>query len=166
MNLSMKWLSDYVELDVTPRQYADAMSMSGSKVEGYEIEGEEITKVVAGKILSVEPHPDADKLVVCQVEVGAEAPIQIVTGAKNVFPGAVVPVALDGSTLPGGVKIKKGKLRGQVSNGMMCSLSELNLTVHDFPNGIEDGIYLIEDPCQPGDDIHDVLGLNDVAVEF
>ena len=83
MNLSMKWLSDYVELDVTPRQYADAMSMSGSKVEGYEIEGEEITKVVAGKILSVEPHPDADKLVVCQVEVGAEAPIQIVTGAKN-----------------------------------------------------------------------------------
>src|SRR5699024_7920296 len=101
-----------------------------SKVEGYEIEGEGIHNVVVGKILSVEKHPDADKLVVCMLDVGKDEPIQIVTGASNVFPGAVVPVALDGSTLPGGIKIKKGKLRGVESNGMLCSLNELGLTVH------------------------------------
>lgn len=107
--------------------------MSGSKVEGWETEGQEINKVVVGKVLSVVPHQNSDHLVVCQVEVGQEAPIQIVTGASNVVPGAMVPVALDGSTLPGGVKIKKGKLRGEVSNGMMCSLGELGLTQGGFP---------------------------------
>ena len=168
MNLSMKWLSDYVDVNVTPREYAEALTMSGSKVEGYEIEGEEITNVVVGKILSVEKHPDADKLVVCSVDVGTET-IQIVTGAKNVFEGALVPVALSGATLPGGVKIKKGKLRGVESNGMMCSVAELNVTVNDFPGAIEDGILIINDigeQCTPGQDIHDALGLNDISVEF
>ncbi len=166
MNLSMKWLSDFVCVDCTPREYSEAMTMSGSKVEGYEIEGSEISNVVVGKVLSVEQHPDADKLVVGQVDVGKDAPIQIVTGASNVVPGALVPCALDNSTLPGGVKIKKGKLRGVESNGMMCSLGELNLTQHDFPYAITDGILLIEEACKPGDDIREALGLNDMSVEF
>jgi phenylalanyl-tRNA synthetase beta chain len=166
MNLSMKWLADYVDIDVKPRDFAHALTMSGSKVEGYEIEGEEIKNVVVGKILEITPHPDADKLVVCKVDVAKEQPLQIVTGAKNVVVGALVPVALDGSTLPHGVKIKKGKLRGVVSEGMLCSLSELNLTKHDFPYAIEDGIFLIEENCKPGDDIHDAIGLNDTIVEF
>lgn len=165
MNLSMKWLSDYVDVNVTPREYSEALTMSGSKVEGYEIEGEEITNVVVGKILSIEKHPDADKLVVCQVNVG-ETDVQIVTGATNVFEGALVPVALSGATLPNGVKIKKGKLRGVESCGMMCSVAELNVTVNDFPGAIEDGILIITEDCKPGDDIHEALGLNDISVEF
>lgn len=165
MNLSMKWLSDFTNADVSPREYSEAMTMSGSKVEGYAIEGSEISNVVVGKILKIEPHPDADKLVVCKVDVGTRE-IQIVTGAKNVFEGALVPCALDNSTLPGGVKIKKGKLRGVISEGMMCSLGELNLTVNDFPYAIEDGIFIIEENCKPGDNICDAIGLNDTCVEF
>ncbi len=166
MNLSMKWLSDYVDIDVNPREYAEALTMSGSKVEGYEIEGSEISNVVVGKVLSIEKHPDADKLVVCQMDVGKEAPIQIVTGATNVVVGALVPVCLDGALLPGGKKIKKGKLRGVVSEGMLCSLSELGLTVNDFPYAIEDGIFLIEEDCRIGQDIQSAIGLNDASVEF
>lgn len=166
MNLSMKWLSEYVNIEDDIRSYAHKLSMSGSKVEGYEIEGEEITKVVVGKILEIEQHPDADKLVVCKIDVGLENPLQIVTGATNVVVGALVPVAQDGSTLPNGVKIKKGKLRGVVSEGMLCSVAELNVTVNDFPYAIEDGIFLIEEPCEIGEDIHSVIGINDTTVEF
>lgn len=167
MNLSMKWLSDYVDVSgIAPRQFSEAMTMSGSKVEGWEIEGSEIEKVVVGKILSVTAHQDSDHLVICKVDVGAEEPIQIVTGANNVFDGAIVPVALDGSTLPGGKKIKKGKLRGVESNGMLCSLSELGLTAHDFPYAIEDGIFIMQEDCQLGQDIQSALGLNDTCVEF
>ena len=166
MNLSMRWLSDYVTVDVTPKQYAEDLTMSGSKVEGYEVEGSEISNVVVGKVLSIEKHPDADKLVVCQVDVGGSEPIQIVTGATNVVVGALVPACLDNSTLPGGKKIKKGKLRGVLSQGMMCSLGELGLTVNDFPYAIEDGIFLIEEDCYPGQDIQSALGLNDTSVEF
>ncbi len=166
MNLSLKWLSDYVDMDLTPKAFSDALTMSGSKVEGYEIEGSEISNVVVGKVLSVEKHPDADKLVVCQIDVGAAEPIQIVTGATNVVAGALVPCCLDNSTLPGGKKIKKGKLRGIVSNGMMCSLGELGLSVNDFPYAIEDGIFLIEEDCKPGQDIQSAIGLNDTSVEF
>lgn len=150
MNLSMRWLKDYVDYTGTPKEFSDAMTMSGSKVEGYASENDEICNVVVGKVLSVEKHPDADKLVICQIDVGRDEPIQIVTGASNVVPGALVPCALDGSTLPNGVKIKKGKLRGVLSQGMMCSLGELNLTAHDFPYAIEDGIFLIEEDCKPG----------------
>ena len=142
------------------------MSVSGSKVEGWEIEGEEIKNVVVGKILSIEPHPDADKLVVCQLDVGEAEPIQIVTGATNVFPGAIVPVAKDKSVLPGGKEIRKGKLRGVVSNGMLCSLGELGLTAHDFPYAIEDGIFIMQEDCQIGQDIRSAIGLDDMTVEF
>ncbi len=166
MNLSMKWLADFVAVDCTPRAFSEAMTMSGSKVEGYEIEGSEISNVVVGKVLSVEKHPDADKLVVCQINIGRSEPIQIVTGAANVVPGALVPCALDNSTLPGGVKIKKGKLRGVESNGMMCSIAELGVTLNDFPYAIADGILLIQEDCKPGDDIREALGLNDTSVEF
>lgn len=167
MNLSMKWLNDYVKLEnVTPRQYAADMTMSGSKVEGYEIEGDEISGVVVGRVLSTEKHPDADSLFICQIDVGADNPIQIITGATNVNAGDIVPVALDGSVLPGGKKIKKGKLRGLESNGMLCSLSELGLTEHDFPYAIEDGIFILEEDCQIGQDIREAIGLNDTSVEF
>lgn len=166
MNLSMKWLSDFTKVGCTPREYSEALTMSGSKVEGFCREGEEISNVVVGKILKIDPHPDADKLVVCQLDVGKSEPVQIVTGADNVFEGALVPAALAPASLPGGVTIKKGKLRGVESFGMMCSLGELGLTVNDFPYAIEDGIFIIEEDCAPGDDIRDAIGLNDLLVEF
>lgn len=166
MNLSMKWLSDFVDLDVSIKEFCDGMTMSGSKVEGYETEGENIKNVVVGKLLSIEQHPDADKLVVCQVDIGKEAPIQIVTGATNLKESDVIPVCLNGAVLPNGTKIKKGKLRGVESNGMLCSLSELKLTVNDFPNAIEDGIFVLDEQCALGQDIQSAIGLNDTKVEF
>lgn len=166
MNLSMKWLADYVKVDVPIKEYCHALTMSGSKVEGYEIEGKEITNVVVGKLLSVVPHENSDHLVVCQVDVGKDAPIQIVTGASNVNAGDIVPVALDGSTLPGGIKIKKGKLRGVESNGMLCSLGELGLDKRDFPYAIEDGIFIMQEDCEIGQNIHSAIGLDDTSVEF
>ena len=166
MNLSMKWLSDYVTLDTTVKEFCAAMTMSGSKVEVATEEGSEIKNVVVGKLLSVVPHENSDHLVICQVDVGQEQPIQIVTGAPNVKAGDIVPVALCGAELPNGVKIKKGKLRGVESNGMLCSLGELGLTVHDFPYAIADGIFLIQEDCQIGQDIHEAIGLNETSVEF
>lgn len=166
MNLSMKWLANYVSVGVPIKEFCHALTMSGSKVEGYETEGEEISNVVVGKILSVVPHENSDHLVVCQVEVGKDAPVQIVTGASNVNAGDIVPVALDGSTLPGGVKIKKGKLRSVESNGMLCSLGELGLDKRDFPYAIEDGIFIMQEPCRIGQDIQSAIGLNDTSVEF
>ncbi len=172
MDLSMKWLSDYIDVsDLSIKDFCSGMTISGSKVERYETEGEEISKVVVGKLLSVVPHENSDHLVVCQVDAGNGEPIQIVTGASNVKAGDIVPVALDGSTLPGGVKIKKGKLRGIESNGMLCSLGELGLTTHDFPYAIADGIFIMqeEDGCAPytlGQDIKEAIGLNDTSIEF
>ena len=171
MNLSMKWLKEFVTLDDMPmRSFTEAMTMSGSKVEGYEVEGSEISNVVVARVESMERHPDSDHLWICQVNVGAEENIQIVTGAQNLKPGDVVPAALHGSTLPGGVKIKKGKLRGVESNGMLCSLGELGLTTHDFPSAIEDGIFVLteEDGCDLtlGKPICEAIGLNDTSVEF
>jgi phenylalanyl-tRNA synthetase beta chain len=166
MNLSMKWLADYVKVDVPVKEYCHVLTMTGSKVEGYTIEGKEISNVVVGKILSVVPHENSDHLVVCQVDVGKETPIQIVTGASNVNAGDVVPVALSGSTLPNGVKIKKGKLRGVESNGMLCSLGELGLNKHDFPYAIEDGIFIMQEDCEIGQDIQSAIGLDDTSVEF
>ncbi len=167
MNLSMKWLKEFVDIDVSIKEFADAMTMSGSKVERYEIEGDKINKVVVGKVLSIEKHPDADKLVVCKVDVGENEPIQIVTGATNLKENDIVPVALDGSTLTNGTKIEKSKLRGIVSNGMMCSLSELGLTINDFPYAVEDGIFVLkEENYFLGQDIREVIGFNDTKVEF
>ncbi len=166
MQLSMKWLKDYVDIDIAPKEFAEDMTMSGSKVETFEEIGGEITGVVVGKILSIERHPDADKLVVCSIDVGKETPLQIVTGASNVSVGDIIPVCTDGATLPGGKVIKKGKLRGVVSEGMLCSLSELGLTKNDFPYAIEDGIFIMQEDCEIGQDIHLAIGLDDVSVEF
>ena len=171
MNLSMKWLKEFVTLDDMPmRSFTEAMTMSGSKVEGYEVEGSEISNVVVARVESMERHPDSDHLWICQVNTGADENIQIVTGAQNLKPGDVVPAALHCSTLPGGVKIKKGKLRGVESNGMLCSLGELGLTTHDFPSAVEDGIFVLteEDGCDLtlGKPICEAIGLNDTSVEF
>lgn len=168
MNLSLNWAKDYVSLDgITPKEYCDRLTATGSKVEGYETLGEDIENVVAGKVISLEKHPDSDHLWICQIDIGEEAPVQIVTGAQNVFAGAMVPVAKAPSKLPGGVNIKAGKLRGVPSNGMLCSIAELNLTTHDMPGAIEDGIFIMDGiDCKPGDDIHDVLKLSDTVVEF
>ena len=167
MNLSMKWLKEFVDIDVSPKEFAEKMTMSGSKVEKYEVEGENLNRVVVGKVLSIEKHPDADKLVICMVDIGESEPIQIVTGAKNLKLNDVVPVALDGSTLTDGTKIKKGKLRGVVSCGMMCSLAELGLSKNDFPYAVEDGIFVLqEENYSLGQDIREVIGFNDTKVEF
>lgn len=166
MKLSMNWLKDYVDADFNPKEYSDKMTMTGSKVEGFENPADEIKNVVVGKLISVEKHPDSDHLLICMVDIGKEEPVQIVTGAQNVKPGCLVPAALHDSYLPGGVHIKAGKLRGVPSNGMLCSLGELGLTLHDFPYAEENGIFLLEEDCKPGDDINKVLGLDDVTVEF
>lgn len=167
MNLSMKWLKDFVDIDVSPTEFAEKMTMSGSKVEKYTVEGENLNRIVVGKVLTIEPHPNADKLVVCKVDVGAEEPVQIVTGAKNLAVNDIVPVALDGSTLADGTKIKKSKLRGVESCGMMCSLIELGLSVNDFPHAVEDGIFVLDEQNYSlGQDIREVIGIDDVTVEF
>ena len=165
MNLSMRWLNDYVKADMPIKDYCHALTMSGSKVEGYEVEGVDISNVVVGKILSKGPHENADALFVCQVDAGKESPVQIVTNAKNVKEGDLVPVALDGAVLPEG-KIKKGKLRGVESFGMFCGLDTLGLTAHDFPYADPDGVLVIQEDCQIGEDIHSALGLDDTSVEF
>ncbi|TYQ16247.1 UNVERIFIED_CONTAM: phenylalanyl-tRNA synthetase beta subunit [Acetivibrio alkalicellulosi] len=165
MKAPIKWLKDYVNINVSPKEFSDAMTMSGSKVEGIEVQGEEITKVVVGKILSLEKHPDADKLQVCQVDVGNEV-IQIVTGAQNINVGDFIPAALVGATLAQGKKISKGKLRGIESSGMMCSIEELGLEKEDYPDAPDDGIYILGKEYPLGLDIKEVLGLNDTTVEF
>lgn len=162
MNLPLSWLKDYMNTDgISNAEYMHAMTMSGSIVEGIENPAAEIKNVVVGKILSVEKHPDADKLVVCQVDVGEEAPIQIVTGASNVFEGAYVPVAKHKSTLPGGVKITKGKLRGVESYGMMCSTDELAMSDERAT-----GILILPDDMKIGEDIVTALDLDENVAEF
>ena len=161
----MKWLGDYVKADMPIKDFCHALTMSGSKVECYEKEGSNISNVVVGKILSKGPHENADALFVCQVDIGAEAPIQIVTNAKNVKEGDLVPVALDGAVLPEG-KIKKCKMRGVESFGMFCGLDTLGLTAHDFPYADPEGVFVIEEDCKLGEDIHTAIGLDDTSVEF
>ena len=161
----MKWLGDYVKADMPIKDFCHALTMSGSKVECYEEEGRNISNVVVGKILSKGPHENADALFVCQVDIGAEAPIQIVTNAKNVKEGDLVPVALDGAVLPEG-KIKKCKMRGVESFGMFCGLDTLGLTAHDFPYADPEGVFVIEEDCKLGEDIHSAIGLDDTSVEF
>ncbi len=136
MNLSRKWLNEFVTVDANDKDFAEAMTLSGSKVETTEDLGAEISNVVAGQVLSLERHPDSDHMWVCQINVGKEEPVQIVTGAWNVHEGDMVPVALHKSTLPGGKKIEKGKLRGVLSNGMLCGLYELGLDERDFPYAV------------------------------
>lgn len=166
MKLSREWLGDFTKISASDKDYADRMTMSGSKVEGTLITGEEISGVVAGKVLEMERHPDSDHLWIARVDVGRSASLTIVTGAQNVSVGDLVPVATDGSTLPGGVTIRDGVLRGVASQGMLCSLKELGLDAHDYPYAIEDGIFIMQEPCAPGDDIKSVLGLGVSVVDF
>lgn len=166
MDISMTWLKDYVDVKANVKDFVEDITLSGSKVESYTIISGDIDKVVVGKVLSIEKHPNADKLVVTKVDVGSSDPIQIVTGATNLCVGAVVPVALNGSTLANGVKIKKGKLRGVESNGMMCSVEELGFDRHDFPEAPEHGIYIFENSPKLGTNVVDALDIYDEAVEF
>lgn len=167
MNLPMSWLSDYTDMNgISPKEYADRMTMSGSKVECVENLGAEIDKVVVGEVLTCEMHPDSDHLHVCSVNVGEDEPIQIVCGAPNVAAGQKVPVALNGSTLPGGVKIKKGKLRGVMSNGMICSHDELGIAESRLGYEPEYGILVLPEDAQVGSDVKDLFGLNENVVEF
>lgn len=168
MNLSKKWLLDFVDLAVSDKEFADEMTLSGSKVESFEVEGSELDNIITGRIESLERHPDSDHMWICMVNVGKDENIQIVTGAQNLTVGDVVPVAMDHSVIHGGQKITKGKLRGVESNGMLCSLGELGLTAHDFPYAIEDGIFVLGDDCDRtlGVDIREAIGLNDTVTEF
>ncbi|WP_277238835.1 phenylalanine--tRNA ligase subunit beta [Merdimonas faecis] len=176
MNTSLSWIKAYVpDLDVTAQEYTDAMTLSGTKVEGYEELDADLSKIVVGQIEKIEKHPDADKLIICQVNVGAET-IQIVTGAPNVHEGDKVPVVLDGgrvagghepgSRVKGGIKIKKGKLRGVESCGMMCSIEELGSNRDMYPEAPEEGIYIFPENTEVGADAVEVLGLHDVVFEY
>lgn len=167
MNLPMSWLADYTDItDITPKEYADRLTMTGSKVETVENLGKDITKVVVGEVITCEMHPDSDHLHVCSVDVGEGEPIQIVCGAPNVAVGQKVPVALNGSTLPGGIKIKKGKLRGVMSNGMICSHEELGIEPSRLGYEPEYGILVLPEDAQIGCDVKDLYGLNENVVEF
>ena len=166
MNLSRKWLGEFVDVDANDKDFAEIMTMAGSKVETYARLDAEIKNVVVGKVLSMVRHENSDHMWVCQVDVGQGEPVQIVTGAQNVHEGDLVPAALHNSYLPGGVHITKGKLRGVASNGMLCSLKELNLTLNDFPYAIEDGIWILQEDCTVGQDINEVIGNDDTVVEF
>ena len=168
MKLNRNWINeDFVDLShVSDKEFVETMTVAGQKVETYECMDAEIKNVVVGKVLSIVRHENSDHMWVCQVDVGKEEPVQIVTGAQNVHEGDLVPAALHNSWLPGGVHITKGKLRGVPSNGMLCSLKELNLTLNDFPYAIEDGIWILEEDCKPGDDINEVIGNNDTVVDF
>ena len=167
MDLPMSWLSDYTDITgVTPKEYSDKMTMSGSKVEGVENLGKDIDKVVVGKVLECEMHPDSDHLHVCMVDVGEGEPIQIVCGAPNVAVGQKVPVALNGAILPEGIKIKKGKLRGVMSNGMICSHDELGIEPSRLGYEPEYGILVLDENAEIGNDVKDLFGLNENVVEF
>ena len=170
MNLSRNWLNDYVDVtDIDNHTYCDRLTATGSKVEGFEVLGDDIENVVVAKVTAMERHPDSDHLWVCRLDAGKHGhDIQIVTGAQNVFVGALVPAALPVAKLPGGVVIKEGKLRGVESAGMLCSMGELKLTAHDMPGKAEDGILILDEDCADkiGADIRDVLLLKDTVVEF
>jgi len=166
MDISMTWLRDYVDVKANIKDFVEDITLSGSKVESYTIFSGDIKNVVVGKVLSIEKHPNADKLVITKIDTGSGEPLQIVTGATNLYEGAVVPVALDGSVLANGVKIKKGELRGVESNGMLCSVEELGFDRHDFPEAPEHGIYIFENAPKLGTNVVDALDIYDEAVEF
>ncbi len=175
MNTAYSWIKAYVpELDVTAQEYTDAMTLTGTKVEGFTRLDEDLDKIVVGQVVKVEKHPDADKLVICQVDIGTET-IQIVTGASNVYEGMKTPVCLDGgkvagghdgSRTAGGIKIKKGKLRGVPSDGMMCSIEELGSSKDYYPNAPEEGLYDLGKDAKPGADAIELLGLHDTVFEY
>ena len=176
MNTALSWIKAYVpELECTDQEYCDAMTLSGTKVEGYERRDRNLEKILVGQVLSIERHPDADKLIVCQVDIGGET-IQIVTGAQNVTVGCKVPVVLDGGKVAGGhdggplpqdgIKIKAGKLRGVPSNGMMCSIEELGSDRNMYPEAPQEGIYIFGEDVPVGADAVELLGLHDTVFEY
>ena len=175
MNTSLSWIKTYVpDLDVTAQEYTDAMTLTGTKVEGFTELDADLDKIVIGQIDKIEKHPDADKLIICQVNIGTES-VQIVTGAPNVKEGDKVPVVLDGGRVagghdgkmtPGGIKIKKGKLRGVESCGMMCSIEELGSTREMYPEAPEYGIYIFPEDAVVGESAIKALGLDDVVFEY
>ena len=169
MKLNRKWLhEEFVDLShVSDKEFVETMTVAGQKVETYERMDAEIRNVVVGKVVSIVRHENSDHMWVCQVDVGQEEPVQIVTGAQNVSEGDLVPAALHNSYLPGGIHITKGKLRGVKSNGMLCGLEELGLSLNDYPNAILDGIWILNDEdCQIGQDINLVIGNDDTIVDF
>ena len=169
MKLNRKWLhEDFVDLShISDKEYVETMTIFGQKVETWERMDAEIKNVKVGRVVSIVRHENSDHMWVCQVDVGEEAPVQIVTGAQNVHEGDLVPAALHNSYLPGGIHITKGKLRGEVSCGMLCSFAELGLTQNDVPEAYADGIWILNDEnCQPGDDINLVIGNDDTIVDF
>lgn len=167
MKASIEWLNDYADINVDAKKLGDILTMTGSKVETIDVTGENIKNVVVGKILEIKKHPDADKLIVTKVDVKDEI-LQIVTGANNVNVGDIVPIAKDGAELPGGVKIKTGKLRGIESCGMMCSVGELALNLSDYPEQIEHGIMILPKEMEKnlGEDIVEVLDLKEQVIDF
>ena len=169
MLLNRKWLNEeFIDLShVSDKEFVETLTIFGQKVETYERMDAQIKNVVVGKVLHMERHPNSDHMFICQVDVGQEEPVQIVTGAQNVHEGDLVPAALHNSWLPGGVHITKGKLRGEKSNGMLCSFQELGLTEHDLPGVFADGIWILNDEsCTVGQDINLVIGNDDTVVEF
>ena len=169
MKLNRKWINEeFVDLhEVSDKEFVETLTVFGQKVETWERMDAEIKNVVVGKVLSMVRHPNSDHMFICQVDVGQEAPVQIVTGAQNVHEGDLVPAALHNSWLPGGVHITKGKLRGEVSNGMLCSFGELGLTQNDLPGVFADGIWILDPEAgKPGDDINLVIGNDDTVVDF
>ena len=169
MKLNRKWINeDFVDLsNVSDKEFVETLTVFGQKVETWERMDADIKNVVVGKVLSMVRHPNSDHMFICQVDVGKEEPVQIVTGAQNVHEGDLVPAALHNSWLPGGVHITKGKLRGEVSNGMLCSFAELGLTQNDLPGAFADGIWILEpDAGKPGDDINPIIGNDDTVVDF
>ena len=166
MRVPYRWIKDYVDIDLTAEEFADGLTLSGTKSETIEYPGEEIKNVVVGKIMDIQPHENADKLVITQIDVGAVEHLQIVTGAKNILVGDVVPVAMHNSSLPGGVKITRGKLRGVMSNGMLCSAKELGIDEKYVDEKSKNGIWLLDKNLPLGEDIKEAVGLNDAIVEF
>ena len=168
MKLNRKWLhEEFVDLShISDKEYVEKLTVFGQKVETWERMDSEIKNVIVGKVISLVRHENSDHMWVCQIDVGQEEPVQIVTGAQNVQEGDLVPVAMHNSWLPGGVHITKGKLRGVVSNGMLCGLEELGLTQNDFPYAIVDGIFILQEDCKIGDDINTVIGNDDTIVDF
>lgn len=177
MDTALSWIKAYVpDLEVSAHDYTEAMTLTGTKVEGYRELDKNLEKIVVGEICSIEKHPDADKLIICQVNIGADAPIQIVTGASNVHVGDKVPIVLDGGKVAGGhdggprpeegIRIKKGKLRGVESFGMMCSIEELGADREYYPDAPESGIYILPADSVPGDDAIEVIGLRDTVFEY
>ena len=166
MYISLSWLKHYVDIDVPVEELCEKMIHIGFEVEDLQDLSKTMKNVVVGQVTAMEKHPDSDHLWICQIDVGAEEPVQIVTGAQNVFVGAYVPAALHKSDLPNGMHITKGKLRGVPSNGMLCSGEELNLKAGDFPNAEVNGIMIMDDTYPAGTDMRDVLKLNDYIIDF